>query len=145
MTCKPSFIQQGIWYLVSWLVSFYFHSFKLQSVPNLRHVLELRVFMWQNLSWTMNSTRLKVTYLTILVLCAGFAILVNVVYTFVFWNVLKFEPIYDISASCTHLQIFETSISTCSSPVAFITTFVTMFALVIAITKDLPDVEGDRK
>nr|QKO29235.1 putative prenyltransferase [Epimedium sagittatum] len=32
-----------------------------------------------------------------------------------------------------------------SSPVAFITTFVTMFALVIAITKDLPDVEGDRK
>ncbi|KAF7147924.1 hypothetical protein RHSIM_Rhsim03G0002000 [Rhododendron simsii] len=32
-----------------------------------------------------------------------------------------------------------------SFPVAFITTFVTMFALVIAITKDLPDVEGDRK
>ncbi|XP_065856825.1 homogentisate solanesyltransferase, chloroplastic [Euphorbia lathyris] len=32
-----------------------------------------------------------------------------------------------------------------SSPVAFITTFVTLFALVIAITKDLPDVEGDRK
>ncbi|PSS13768.1 Homogentisate solanesyltransferase [Actinidia chinensis var. chinensis] len=32
-----------------------------------------------------------------------------------------------------------------SLPVAFITTFVTMFALVIAITKDLPDVEGDRK
>ncbi|MCL7050650.1 hypothetical protein MKW94_024521 [Papaver nudicaule] len=32
-----------------------------------------------------------------------------------------------------------------SSPVAFITTFVTVFALVIAITKDLPDVEGDRK
>ncbi|KAF5185388.1 Homogentisate solanesyltransferase protein [Thalictrum thalictroides] len=32
-----------------------------------------------------------------------------------------------------------------SYPVAFITTFVTMFALVIAITKDLPDVEGDRK
>ncbi|KAF6150177.1 hypothetical protein GIB67_023132 [Kingdonia uniflora] len=32
-----------------------------------------------------------------------------------------------------------------SSPVAFITTFVTFFALVIAITKDLPDVEGDRK
>ncbi|GAB2233038.1 hypothetical protein Droror1_Dr00002251 [Drosera rotundifolia] len=32
-----------------------------------------------------------------------------------------------------------------SSPVAFITTFVTIFALVIAITKDLPDVEGDRK
>ncbi|CAM8892017.1 unnamed protein product [Rhodiola kirilowii] len=32
-----------------------------------------------------------------------------------------------------------------SAPVAFITTFVTMFALVIAITKDLPDVEGDRK
>ncbi|KVH90643.1 UbiA prenyltransferase family [Cynara cardunculus var. scolymus] len=31
------------------------------------------------------------------------------------------------------------------SPVAFITTFVTLFALVIAITKDLPDVEGDRK
>ncbi|KAL5976752.1 UbiA prenyltransferase [Asimina triloba] len=34
---------------------------------------------------------------------------------------------------------------TCSSPVAFITVFVTLFALVIAITKDLPDVEGDRK
>lgn len=34
---------------------------------------------------------------------------------------------------------------TCSSPVAFITTFVTLFALVIAITKDLPHVEGDRK
>ena len=33
----------------------------------------------------------------------------------------------------------------CSSPVAFITCFVTLFALVIAITKDLPDVEGDRK
>ncbi|KAL6522358.1 putative homogentisate phytyltransferase 2, chloroplastic [Orobanche minor] len=32
-----------------------------------------------------------------------------------------------------------------SSEVAFITTFVTLFALVIAITKDLPDVEGDRK
>ncbi|CAA6659071.1 unnamed protein product [Spirodela intermedia] len=32
-----------------------------------------------------------------------------------------------------------------SSPVAFITAFVTVFALVIAITKDLPDVEGDRK
>ncbi|BBH07516.1 homogentisate prenyltransferase, partial [Prunus dulcis] len=30
-------------------------------------------------------------------------------------------------------------------PCAFITTFVTLFALVIAITKDLPDVEGDRK
>ena len=26
----------------------------------------------------------------------------------------------------------------------FITTFVTMFAIVIAITKDLPDVDGDR-
>ncbi|MBA0800608.1 hypothetical protein Gohar_011032 [Gossypium harknessii] len=35
--------------------------------------------------------------------------------------------------------------SVCSAPVAFITTFVTLFALVIAITKDLPDVEGDRK
>ncbi|KAG6429058.1 hypothetical protein SASPL_107097 [Salvia splendens] len=32
-----------------------------------------------------------------------------------------------------------------SYPVAFITSFVTLFALVIAITKDLPDVEGDRK
>ncbi|KAK3446888.1 homogentisate solanesyltransferase, chloroplastic [Eucalyptus grandis] len=32
-----------------------------------------------------------------------------------------------------------------SLPVAFITSFVTLFALVIAITKDLPDVEGDRK
>lgn len=32
-----------------------------------------------------------------------------------------------------------------STPVAFITCFVTLFALVIAITKDLPDVEGDRK
>lgn len=32
-----------------------------------------------------------------------------------------------------------------SYPVAFITTFVTVFALVIAITKDLPDVEGDQK
>ncbi|KAL6656837.1 hypothetical protein ACP70R_004617 [Stipagrostis hirtigluma subsp. patula] len=32
-----------------------------------------------------------------------------------------------------------------SSPVAFITCFVTLFALAIAITKDLPDVEGDRK
>ncbi|KAI3935963.1 hypothetical protein MKX01_021914 [Papaver californicum] len=32
-----------------------------------------------------------------------------------------------------------------SSPVVFITTFVTVFALVIAITKDLPDVEGDSK
>lgn len=28
---------------------------------------------------------------------------------------------------------------------AFITTFVSLFALVIAITKDLPDVEGDRR
>ncbi|CAL9077063.1 unnamed protein product [Musa acuminata var. zebrina] len=32
-----------------------------------------------------------------------------------------------------------------SAPVTFITAFVTLFALVIAITKDLPDVEGDRK
>ncbi|CAN7050503.1 unnamed protein product [Brassica oleracea var. botrytis] len=32
-----------------------------------------------------------------------------------------------------------------SAPVAFIASFVTLFALVIAITKDLPDVEGDRK
>ncbi|KAL0916839.1 hypothetical protein M5K25_014382 [Dendrobium thyrsiflorum] len=32
-----------------------------------------------------------------------------------------------------------------SSPVSFITAFVTLFALVIAITKDLPDVEGDRQ
>ncbi|XP_068642807.1 homogentisate solanesyltransferase, chloroplastic-like [Aristolochia californica] len=32
-----------------------------------------------------------------------------------------------------------------SAPDVFITTFVTLFALVIAITKDLPDVEGDRK
>ncbi|KAH9604656.1 hypothetical protein KSS87_001577 [Heliosperma pusillum] len=32
-----------------------------------------------------------------------------------------------------------------SYPVVFITTFVTLFALVIAITKDLPDVEGDMK
>nr|AKM76564.1 AT3G11945-like protein [Francoa sonchifolia] len=32
-----------------------------------------------------------------------------------------------------------------SSPLVFITSFVTIFALVIAITKDLPDVEGDRK
>ncbi|KAL9237772.1 hypothetical protein vseg_012280 [Gypsophila vaccaria] len=32
-----------------------------------------------------------------------------------------------------------------SYPVVFITSFVTLFALVIAITKDLPDVEGDRK
>ncbi|KAL2923930.1 Homogentisate solanesyltransferase chloroplastic [Bienertia sinuspersici] len=32
-----------------------------------------------------------------------------------------------------------------SYPVVFITTFVTLFALVIAITKDLPDVEGDSK
>ncbi|XP_042480104.1 probable homogentisate phytyltransferase 2, chloroplastic [Macadamia integrifolia] len=32
-----------------------------------------------------------------------------------------------------------------STAVAFITAFVTLFALVIAITKDLPDVEGDRK
>lgn len=30
-------------------------------------------------------------------------------------------------------------------PVVFITIFVTLFATVIAITKDLPDVEGDRK
>ena len=32
-----------------------------------------------------------------------------------------------------------------SPPVVFITCFVTLFATVIAITKDLPDVEGDRK
>ncbi|CAN6439278.1 unnamed protein product [Victoria cruziana] len=32
-----------------------------------------------------------------------------------------------------------------SAAVLFITIFVTVFALVIAITKDLPDVEGDRK
>ncbi|GBF95479.1 hypothetical protein Rsub_07829 [Raphidocelis subcapitata] len=31
-----------------------------------------------------------------------------------------------------------------SPPITFITCFVTMFATVIAITKDLPDVEGDR-
>lgn len=32
-----------------------------------------------------------------------------------------------------------------SPPIAFITAFVTIFATVIAITKDLPDVEGDKK
>ena len=32
-----------------------------------------------------------------------------------------------------------------SPPVLFITTFVTVFASVIAITKDLPDIEGDRR
>lgn len=32
-----------------------------------------------------------------------------------------------------------------SPPIAFITVFVTIFATVIAITKDLPDVEGDMK
>jgi len=32
-----------------------------------------------------------------------------------------------------------------SPAIAFITCFVTMFAVVIAVTKDLPDVEGDRK
>jgi len=32
-----------------------------------------------------------------------------------------------------------------SPPIAFITSFVTIFATVIAITKDLPDVEGDKK
>lgn len=32
-----------------------------------------------------------------------------------------------------------------SPPMIFITMFVTIFALVIAITKDLPDIEGDRK
>uniref|UniRef100_A0A0A0LB67 Homogentisate phytyltransferase n=1 Tax=Cucumis sativus TaxID=3659 RepID=A0A0A0LB67_CUCSA len=32
-----------------------------------------------------------------------------------------------------------------SSPVAFITMFVTLFGLVIALTKDLSDIEGDRK
>lgn len=32
-----------------------------------------------------------------------------------------------------------------SPPIAFITSFVTLFATVIAITKDLPDVEGDKK
>ena len=32
-----------------------------------------------------------------------------------------------------------------SPPIAFITGFVTLFAVVIAITKDLPDVEGDRQ
>ncbi|XP_028072942.1 homogentisate solanesyltransferase, chloroplastic-like [Camellia sinensis] len=44
-------------------------------------------------------------------------------------------------------SINEKDISTLlqSLPVAFITTFVTLFVLVIAITKDLPDVEGDRK
>ena len=43
------------------------------------------------------------------------------------------------------LPNFKYLICTCSAPVAFITTFVTLFALVIAITKDLPDVEGDRR
>jgi len=32
-----------------------------------------------------------------------------------------------------------------SPPIAFITIFVTIFATVIAITKDLPDIEGDKK
>ncbi|KAK4359672.1 hypothetical protein RND71_021901 [Anisodus tanguticus] len=43
------------------------------------------------------------------------------------------------------LFIVKTIVSMACSPVAFITTFVTLFALAIAITKDLPDVEGDRK
>ena len=37
------------------------------------------------------------------------------------------------------------NIFTNSPPVAFITTFVTFFGLVIALTKDLSDIEGDRK
>ena len=31
------------------------------------------------------------------------------------------------------------------SPCSFITAFVTLFATVIAITKDLPDIEGDKQ
>ena len=33
----------------------------------------------------------------------------------------------------------------CCLPVSFITAFVTLFATVIALTKDLPDIEGDRQ
>lgn len=52
-----------------------------------------------------------------------------------------------LSAWCCKLRKnlnVASSLSNCSAPVAFITAFVTLFALVIAVTKDLPDVEGDR-
>ena len=101
-----------------------------------------------NLSRKMHSTRSKVTdYPDFCVKDELYGLMQHLFrfFFFFFLCVWKFGPIYDISASCMHLQNFETSMSICSSPVAFITSFVTMFALVIAITKDLPDVEGDRK
>ena len=39
----------------------------------------------------------------------------------------------------------QSSCLPCSPAILFITAFVTIFATAIAITKDLPDVEGDRK
>ncbi|RVX09537.1 Homogentisate solanesyltransferase, chloroplastic [Vitis vinifera] len=56
-----------------------------------------------------------------------------------------FVIIIPIFPTVKKLPNFNNLICTCSAPVVFITTFVTLFALVIAITKDLPDVEGDRK
>lgn len=44
---------------------------------------------------------------------------------------------------CTSMQPLIHSIH--GSACSFITVFVTLFAVVIAITKDLPDVEGDKK
>ncbi|RVW46979.1 Homogentisate solanesyltransferase, chloroplastic [Vitis vinifera] len=56
-----------------------------------------------------------------------------------------FVIIIPIFPTVKKLPNFNNLICSCSAPVVFITTFVTLFALVIAITKDLPDVEGDRK
>lgn len=63
-------------------------------------------------------------------------------------SVIKVEQLFFDFIMCTMKQIFvllNSLFGICSAPVAFITSFVTLFALVIAITKDLPDVEGDRK
>jgi 4-hydroxybenzoate polyprenyltransferase len=50
---------------------------------------------------------------------------------------------------CRFITVFVTLFTaySCPAPVCacrFITVFVTLFAVVIAVTKDLPDVEGDR-
>ena len=75
-----------------------------------------------------------------------------------FWGILCYEEfswaqicleVCDFVSFKPKCYIIESSFivqeSVCSPPIMFITFFVTLFATVIAITKDLPDVEGDRK
>ncbi len=57
------------------------------------------------------------------------------------WLAILVEPCNWVSMTSCILKLQNLRILSC---IRFITTFVTVFAVVIAITKDLPDVDGDR-